>query len=139
MLTDSSSFAFSELNQGDNFQAKNIGLRLALAIPGFNFFDFNIFSRDDNFNDATYQTTMAWNSTFSIAGLPMIFEGFFDHYGVDYGTETLSQPRLLIDGKFYGLKNLHAGVELYYYRSSKSAWRDAINESVPQLTLKWVW
>ncbi len=128
-----------ELDQGNNFQATLLGMRLALNLPGFNFFDMNLFSRKDNYNDPTYQVTLAWNTTFSVASIPLIFEGFVDYYGVDFGTETLSQPRLFIDGKLYGMKNLHIGVELYYYRSSKAPWREKISESLPQFTLKWVW
>ena len=127
-----------EINQGDDFQAKNIGMRLALSLPKFNFFDFNVFMRKDNYNKQTYQTTLAWNSTFTMGSVPFIFEGFVDYYGVDFGTEVISQPRLLIDGKFLGLNDLQAGVEFYYYKSSKSPWRDAIDESVPQITAKWI-
>jgi len=128
-----------EINQGDDFKAKNIGLRLALSLPKFNFFDFNLFIRKDNYNKQTYQTTLAWNSTFRVGRVPLIFEGFLDYYGVNFGTEVISQPRVLIDGNFFGLKDLHVGVELYYYKSSKAPWRDAIEESVPQITAKWIW
>lgn len=130
-----------EINQGDNFRATNIGIGLDLDIPSFKFFDLNIFNRKDNFNDATFQITMAWNSSFSILSAPLVFEGFFDYYGNDYGTEIVTQPRLLLEGKVFGksTETLQAGVELYYYKSSKSPFHERLNEAVPQLILKWIW
>jgi len=133
-----------ELNQGDNFRATNIGLGLDLDIPGFKVFGTNFFSRDDNFNDSTFQITMFWNSTFNLGPVPFIFEGFLDYYGTDFGTEVVTQPRLLIDGKVFGdaTKTLAVGVELYYYKSSLAPGpfgHDKINEAIPQATVKWTW
>lgn len=134
-------FIVGEINQGDDFRAYNIGLGLSLAIPNFNFFDLNLYHRKDNYNDATFQVTTAWNSTFDIGPVPLIFEGFFDYYGTDFGTEIISQPRLLIDGKVFGdtTKDLQAGIELYYYKSSAAPWRGSVNEVVPQVMIKWIW
>jgi len=130
-----------EINQGDDFRATNIGLGLGLDIPTFNFFEFNLFSRNDNFNAATFQITLAWNNTFNLGSVPLVFEGFLDYYGTDYGTEVVTQPRLLLDGKVFGdsLKTLQAGIELYYYKSSAAPWRGRINEAVPQAMIKWIW
>jgi nucleoside-specific outer membrane channel protein Tsx len=131
-----------ELNQGDNFRALNIGLGLALEIPTFTFFDLNLFHRDDNFNDPTAQLTLDWQSRFSVFKAPLIFEGFFDYYGNDYGTEIVTQPHLLLDGKLFSdkLETLHAGFEFYYYKSSATPWRsERINELVLQLMVKWIW
>lgn len=131
-----------ELNQGDNFQAVNLGVGLALDLPTFTFFDANFFVRNDNFNKSNYQLTLAWQSKFSVFDLPLIFEGFLDYYGVDYGTEVVSQPRLLLDGSYFtdNLKDLHAGVEFYCYKSSSTPWRsEVIKEYVPQIMIKWIW
>lgn len=130
-----------EINQGDDFRALNLGLALAVDIPAFNFFDLNLFTRKDNFNERTMQLTLAWNSTFELFSLPLVFEGFFDYYGTDFGTEIISQPRLLLDGKVFSDKtrNLQLGTELYYYRSSATSQRGSINEAVPQVMLKWIW
>jgi len=134
----------AELNQGDNFRATNIGIGFDLAIPGFNVFGANAFSRNDNFNNSTFQITLFWNSTFDIGPIPLVFEGFLDYYGTDFGTEVVTQPRLLLDGKVFGesMKTLQAGVELYYYKSSVDPGpfgHDKINEAVPQAMIKWIW
>lgn len=130
-----------EINQGDDFRAINLGMAVALELPSFSFFEVNVFTRKDNFNDRTMQLTLAWNSTFELLSVPLIFEGFLDYYGTDFGTEIVSQPRLLLDGKVFSekTKNLHVGTELYYYRSSAAPWRGSINEAVPQIMLKWIW
>lgn len=130
-----------EINQGDNFRVYNLGAGVALDISGFDFFDLCLYHRKDNYNEATFQLAAAWKSSFKLVSLPLIFEGFFDYYGTDFGTEIVSQPRLLLDGSVFGeaTKTLQAGVELYYYRSSAAPWRNEINEAVPQLMVKWVW
>ena len=130
-----------EINQGDNFRANNLGLGLSLDIPTFDFFELNLFHRKDNFNDASFQLTLAWLNRFYAFSLPMRFEGFFDYYGTDFGTEIVTQPRLLLDGKYFGnaTESLQLGIELYYYKSSSAPWRDNINKLVPQVMLKWTW
>jgi nucleoside-specific outer membrane channel protein Tsx len=134
-------FLAGEINQGDDFRVYNLGAGVALELSGFEFFDLSLYHRKDNYNAATFQLAAAWKSSFRLASLPLVFEGFFDYYGTDYGTEIISHPRLLLDGSVFGesTKMLQAGVELYYYRSSAAPWRKEINEAVPQLMLKWVW
>ncbi len=134
-------FLAGEINQGDDFRAINLGVAVELELPSFTFFDLNLFTRKDNYNDRTMQLTMAWESRFALFSLPLIFEGFFDYYGTDFGTEVITQPRLLLEGKAFSdrLKNFQAGTELYFYRSSAAPWRGSINESVPQVMIKWIW
>lgn len=134
-------FIAGEINQGDDFRVYNLGVGLALDLSGFDLFDINLYHRKDNYNEATFQVAAAWCSRFELFSLPMIFEGFLDYYGTDFGTELISQPRLLLDGRLFGerMKKLQAGVELYYYRSSAAPWRSSINEEVPQIMIKWIW
>ncbi len=130
-----------ELNRGNDFSANNIGLGVGLDLLGFDFIDLNLLSRNDNFNDATFQIVLAWKKQFDLASVPFVFEGFLDYYGTDYGTEVLTQPRLLIDGRVISeeMNKLQAGIELYYYKSSAAPWRGSIHETVPQFMIKWVW
>ncbi len=134
-------FIAAEINQGDDFRVYNLGAGVALEINGFDFFDLSLYHRKDNYNAATFQLAAAWKSRFTFAALPLIFEGFFDYYGTDYGTEVIAQPRLLLEGNVFGeaTKTLQAGIEVYYYRSSAAPWRQEINEAVPQFMVKWVW
>ena len=134
-------FLAGEINQGDNFRAYNIGAGVALDLRGFDFFDISVYHRKDNFNAATFQFAAAWKSSFKLSSAPLVFEGFFDYYGVDYGTETISQPRLLLEGSYFSeaAKTLQMGTEIYYYRSSAAPWRKKIDELTPQLIVKWIW
>lgn len=141
------SFAFvkdvmlvGQINRGKNFEADLLGMGAMLDVPGFNFVELDILARDDNFNKSTQQLTVAWNATFEL-GVPLIFEGFIDYYGVDNGTTFISQPRLLLDGKFFGekTKNLQIGIEYFYYKTSKvPGFKDKIVESTPQFMIKWI-
>jgi len=130
-----------EINQGDDFRAVNLGFAVGVDVVGFDFLDVNIFSRKDNYNDRTGQLTVAWKSHFVFLSLPLVFEGFFDYYGVDAGTAVVTQPRLLLEGKVISdaMEDLQAGIEIYYYRASASALRESVNETVPQFMLKWTW
>ena len=126
-----------EINQSDNFRANNIGLGLGLKVIGFNFFDINLFTRKDNYNDRTSQITIVWGSDFELKNLPLTFEGFLDYYGTNSGEEIISQPRLMLDADVFSnkTKDLQVGLELYYYKSSSSK----ANKAVPQLVAMWIW
>lgn len=129
-----------QINRGQNFEADLLGLGAMLDVPGFNFVEVDLLARDDNFNKSTQQLTLAWNSTFEL-GVPLIFEGFIDYYGVDNGTTFISQPRLLLDGKFFGekTKNLQVGIEYFYYKTPKSpGFKGKVVESSPQIMVKWI-
>ena len=126
--------------KGDNFRSINLGLGLGVNIPSFDFFDINVFSRKDTFNDRTMQLTLAWKNSFKIANIPLVFEGFTDYYGINNGKVLITQPRLMFEGK--GLskttKNLQVGMELYIYQLSVSGSSSKINETVPQIIIKWM-
>lgn len=129
-----------QINRGKNFEAELLGLGVMLDVPYFNFVEVDLYTRDDNFNKRTQQLTIAWNSTFEL-GVPLIFEGFIDYYGVDVGTVFLTQPRLLLDGKFFGekTKNLQIGIEYYYYKTSAvPGFKAKVVESAPQIMVKWI-
>lgn len=124
-----------EINQGDDFRVYNLGFGIDVALVGFDFFELSLYRRKDNFNEATFQLTAAWKSRFELLLHGLVFEGFFDYYGTDFGREIISQPRLLVQT----IPNVHVGIELYYYVSSARAWRSAIEEITPQLMVKWTW
>ncbi len=120
-----------ELNQGNNFQAINLGLGTALKSSYFDFLELNIFNRKDTFNEATFQFTTAWRSHFSLLAQTFRFEGFLDYYGGDNGTSVVSQPRLLIELN----KSVQVGAEFYYYKFSKNS-KETLS---PQAMIKWIW
>lgn len=126
----------ADLNYGDNFQSTNLGIAVGLDIPSFDFLDVMLYSRDDNFNKANYQITLAWKNSFTLLHQSLVFAGFFDNYGTDNSNIILTQPQLLLEGRSISqsIENTQLGVEFYYYRDSNSK----ISEFRPQMMLKWI-
>ena len=116
-----------QINQGEGYHATLLGAGVDLDIPFFAVFGVNVYQKEDNFDNTLTQTTINWLMPVGF----VVFEGFVDVTE----DETLAQPQLLIDLAAAGLDRdrLLAGVELYYYRT------DAVDISVPQVMLKWVW
>ena len=130
-----------QLNRGEDFNAELAGVGAMLDVPSFNFVEFNVYARDDNFNDKTSQLTVAWNATYNI-GFPLVFEGFVDYFGVDDGSTVIFQPRLLLDSKYFRkeLDGLQVGIEYYYYNTSAVPnFKSKVVESTPQFMAKWTW
>lgn len=128
----------AQINQGDNFRALMAGVGVDLDIPGFQVLLIDIYSRKDDYNKQTFQTTMVWYTSLTW-GTRWIFEGFLDYFGVDDGTILLTQPRILFDGSFINpkLSSLEAGVEFYIYGNYGTS--DDFTNIVPQMMIKWVW
>ncbi len=119
---------------GEGFHAELIGLGSDLNLPLFSLFSFNAYSRKDNFNSRTWQTTFVWILPLS----PFLHtEGFMDLYGSDNnGMEIGTQSQVLVDigallGKVPG--KFQVGLEWYIHNN------DNLNSSVPQAMLKWIW
>jgi len=119
---------------GEGYRADMIGLGSDLALPGFAVANVALYSRKDNFNRRTWQTTFVWS-------LPLgrfSCEGFADLYGSDAnGIELSTQPQLLLDlGSLLGGQRpgaVQAGVEWHLHRHNK------LNNQSLQSLLKWQW
>lgn len=125
-----------EMNRGNNaggdFRAYLYGASVDLAVPGFAVFGLSIFSRDDQFNDPTYQISPFWSAPFNIGPVKMSFDGFIDISGTDsLGTDIKTQPQLLVD--LTGKGKLQLGIEWWYHKN------DLVKTSAPQAMLKWTW
>ena len=119
------------------------GIGTSLAVPTFDFVDFNVYARDDpNLSGTTHQVTVAWKNTFMIGDSNWVFEGFADIVGAEgnRSSNTLFAPRLLVDfGKLMGLhrhNRLWAGVE--YSRWVNKFGIANVDESVVQMQVMWV-
>lgn len=132
---------------GDGFHNYLYGIAADLKLPGFTFFQFNWYVRNEinAKTDVGQQITLVWLVPFSIGALDFAFEGFFDYaYDLDSDeapTEDniITAPRLLVDvGKAFGAPGtLQAGVEYQMWRNKFGI--DGIDENVPQAMLKWIW
>lgn len=132
---------------GTGFHNYLYGLAVDLKLPGFTFFQFNWYVRNEinARTDTGQQITLVWLVPFSIGPIDFAFEGFFDYaYDLDSDeapTEDniITGPRLLVDvGKAFGAPGtLQAGVEYQIWRNKFGI--DGIDEDVPQAMLKWIW
>jgi len=132
---------------GDGFHTYLYGLAVDLKLPGFTFFQFNWYVRNEITakTDTGQQITLVWLVPFSLGPADFAFEGFVDYaYGLDSEeapteNNTIAAPRLLLDvGKFFGSPGeLQAGVEYQIWRNKFGI--DGIDENVAQAMVKWIW
>lgn len=117
------------------------GGAIDLNLPGFTFFNTNLFVRDNTqLEGNTWQVTLAWRRPFKLGNLDFVTEGFLDTWGAegsDDASSLLTAPRLLMDvGHIAGLDKdkLWFGVEYSYWHNKFNI--DGVTESVPQLQIK---
>ncbi len=102
------------------------GVGTDLAIPGFNFFQFNVYLRDNGVGENSMQTTLAW----AIPLGPLMYDGFIDFAtGVDQtgtdGTRFKSSDQMNFTsqlkydiGPFLNLQNkLYVGIEYVFWNN----------------------
>ena len=132
---------------GEGFRSNLYGLAVDLNLPGFAFFQFNYYVRNDVElmggpapNDTGSQITLVWLVPFDIGSTVWAFEGFVDYaYDVDPGEDNIiAGPRLLMDvGELFGEKGaVQAGVEYQIWRNKFSI--DGIDEDVVQAMVKFI-
>jgi nucleoside-specific outer membrane channel protein Tsx len=129
------------INAGsNNFLAYLYGGSVDLKVPGFTYFQLNVYVRDDqNQPGKTWQITPVWLYPFSLGSLKFSLQGFIDYAGAEGAAERnlLAAPRLWLDlGALWGAPGrVEAGVEYLYWQNKYGA--KGVNESVIQPTLKW--
>ncbi|MCK5880886.1 MAG: DUF5020 family protein [Sinobacterium sp.] len=109
-----------------NFSNLLGGVGLRWNVPGFAFFDTNIYYRNNDLSDDNMQLTTAWSLPFSFGPVAFTFDGFFDVTDAidsdnDFGGQALfhTQPQLKLDlGNFWNQKNqYYVGVEIDYWKN----------------------
>jgi nucleoside-specific outer membrane channel protein Tsx len=120
-----------------------IGLGLDLDLPGFTFFNANIYRRHDpQINDDIWQLTLAWKYPFRLFNTSFVTEGFSDiagNAGPTYHSNQFIVPRLLVNtgSLLHGEDNqLWVGVEYSYWRNKFGI--EGVDESQPQVQMKWI-
>ena len=76
------------------------GIGTRWSLPGFTFFNVNVYNRDNpNLPGSTEQVTIAWSRPFTIGQCAWLSEGFVDIAGGEGGaaSNVLAVPRLLLD------------------------------------------
>lgn len=128
-----------QLNQASGFREIYLyGVGLDIKVPGTRFFQANLYQRDNLAADGTsIQLTLVWEAAF--LNDKLTFGGFLDYATEEGDKKTyiaeanlLTQPQLL----YWVHKDFGLGIE-YQYWQNKLGIKD-LNESVPQLMVKWV-
>ncbi len=119
-----------------------VGPGFDLDLPGFDFFQFNIYRRfDDGRSEMdTYQITTAWKYTYPVGKSTFVCDGFMDWVFGD-GTDHIHfVPQLKFDvGVFAGIEpmKLFAGIE-YDYWKNKYGIKDTSAFDTDQNTFSWI-
>lgn len=125
-----------QLNVAPNIASTQlIGIGIDFNLPGFNFFQFNLYHRDNrNLSSTTYQATLVWELPFSIASQNFTFGGFADFAGEEdtAAANTLVQPQLL----WKPISELGVGIEYQYWQNKFGI--EGRDESTPQVIVKWM-
>ena len=120
------------------------GVGVSWKVPGFVFFDTNVYYRMNENTKQNFQLTTAWKLPFAIASTKWVFSGFFD---LTSETETLNggfeepivfhtQPQLKLDvGDFWGDSDtFYFGVELDYWKNKFG--QEGEDQLAPQLLVQ---
>lgn len=108
------SYAAFQYNRGDKYHAWLYGVGADLNIPGFSIFGINLYRKNQNIGDHTYQLSLNYYAPLSDR---WHFEGFTDWTARD----ILSQNQLLFDlSQTVGIKEgkLEVGSEWHYYHEN---------------------
>lgn len=123
------------------FDAYLIGGGIDLDVPGFDYLQANLYSRNNP--DAAghgWQTTWVWGTSFNALGQDFRFDGYFDYADYEEGTKNFyTQPQLLVDlASLLGVEGgkAYAGVEWLYWHNKFGI--DGVTDSVPQAMVKYV-
>lgn len=113
-----SNFEFGQ----DADESLMLGLGIDLNIPGFDYFQLNMYRRmaDMSADLDQYQITPCWRMTFPVKSTSIVFDGYID-YIIGDGTDHFHfNPQVKLDvGVLAGMDaaKLYAGVEYDYWKS----------------------
>ncbi|WP_432695120.1 DUF5020 family protein [Marinobacterium sp. YM272] len=129
----------STWESGENFDNLLYGVGFSFDIPGFNYFNANIYKANNDLNDNDEQLTLTWGLPFSMGKADFLYDGFLDWSSAsDTNASEMnwtSQLKWNL-GKHFGMKSpLYVGME-YAYWNNKFGIKDA-DERNPAFLLKW--
>lgn len=106
-------------NSDENFL---IGPAVDLDLPGFDFFQLNLYRRfnDRNKSPESFQLTPVWKMSFPVADTTLVFDGFIDWVFGDSSRNLHICPQIKLDvGTLFGMdaNKLYAGVEYDYWEN----------------------
>lgn len=121
-----------------------VGAGVRWKVPGFIFFDTNLYYRINENDQENFQLTTAWSMPFEVGAAKFAFDGFFDwttpteNIRASYDVEMTfhTQPQLKLDmGHFFDKSGqYYVGVEVDYWKN-KYGVKDQ-DQTAPQLLVQ---
>lgn len=120
-----------QVHKYEDFKAWLYGAGCDLDVKGFDVFGLNVYKKEKNFGNNTYQLTLNYISH-DIFGTNFMFNGFTDWTDQDF----LSQNKLLYKLPFKPLKSkVYIGTEWHYYQVKNSG----VKSNVAQAMIMIAW
>ena len=101
-------------------QSVLVGPAIDLDLPGFDFFQLNLYRRFNDLQDSpeSFQLTPVWKTTIPLADTSIVFDGFIDWVFGDDTRNLHICPQIKLDvGALVGMEKnkLYAGIEYDYW------------------------
>lgn len=120
------------------------GIGLDLAVPGFSFTQLNLYRRQNEDLDDSWQATLVWGLPFTLFGQQWLYDGFLDWASASKDQSAqmnlTSQLKWSLSPVFDLKSPLYLGIEYVYWLNKygiKSSSNFRTDESNLNLLLKW--
>ncbi|MEH6651342.1 MAG: outer membrane protein OmpK [Motiliproteus sp.] len=125
---------------GDGFDNYLYGIGTALSVPGFRYFNVNLYKANNDLSLDDEQLTLNWGAPFNIGSSEFLIDGFLDwsSSAEDHASEMNFTPQIKWNvGKLMNTKApLYLGVEYSHWNNKFGV--DGVNERNVSLLATWV-
>ncbi len=112
-----------------------VGVGLSLDVPGFQYFDANIYSANNDGGNDDEQLTLTWGVPFSLGTTDFLYDGFIDHTNSDIKeTNFTSQLKWNVGKLVKSASPIYLGIEYSYWNNKFAI--DGVKEKNVALLLK---
>lgn len=123
---------------GNGFDNYLVGAGVSLTVPGFKYFNVNLYQANNELSDNDQQLSLSWGAPFSVASQDFLIDGFLDWSTASdtNKSEMNFTPQIKWNaGKILSLKSpLYVGVEYAYWNNKYGS---DVDERVASLLVKW--
>ncbi|MCO4757223.1 MAG: DUF5020 family protein [Oceanospirillaceae bacterium] len=124
---------------GEGFDNYLTGVGVSLDVPGFQYFNANIYHVSNDTTDDNEQLTLTWGLPINLGSAELLYDGFIDWSTSGSNLETemnfTSQLKWNV-GKVMGTKSpVYVGLEYAYWNNKFGI--DGVDERNPSLLVKW--
>lgn len=125
--------------EGGDFNNYLYGVAVGLDLPGFKYFNVNLYRANNDLWDDDNQLTLTWGIPFTVGGAEFLYDGFLDYSTSSdtNATEMNFTSQLKWNaGKLIGTKSpVYVGIEYAYWTNKFGI--DGVDEKNPCLLIKW--